>query len=288
MTARKKKGPVAQEDTVAGLSARMMQQLADLREKAQLAEQFKIDLSTTPNPIPKQSSVLNATQDQYAVAAGGKWAISPDPYNYSATSVVAQTVDPATLIRQIKQAKASMMYSGGPTAISRSVGKIPDMFSGDLLFLSNDYASEFEVPWLRCYDDQDDETPAWARSATHAYQASKSLDWATQQWLLTMRSPDEARTRGTSNATMLQPGWDSGLRVRYMMKILNLKFTPGTMLGDLLVDTGDMYLRNTNEYHDQFWGSCMCTVHYGERGANMLGELLMVRRETLRLMKEQK
>jgi predicted NAD-dependent protein-ADP-ribosyltransferase YbiA (DUF1768 family) len=159
------------------------------------------------------------------------------------------------------------------------------MFSGDLEYLSNYYEDPITIPWLL-----DEETyggrPVTVPTAEHAYQASKSDDWATQQWILRQGRPAEAKTRGLSSATSLRKGWDRGLRVRYMMKILNLKFSPGSELGARLVGTGYMDLINTNDQHEQFWGSCTCKTHLSIPGANMVGELLMVRRETLRLLDE--
>ena len=267
---------------MAGLSARMSQALAAEMEKAELARQFKIDLATTPNPTPNQSSVLNTTQAQYTIqanpgiAAGATWAIGPDPDIY--TSTLAQTVDPATLLAQIRQAQTRMR------AAQPATKTIPDMFSGELAGLANTYLHYMDIPWLPMYDDPDDDTPSVAQSAEHAYQASKTPLWNEQQWLLHWDDPFEVKRRGMSSAITVHPLWDRGLRVRYMMKILNLKFAPGSDLGDLLVNTTDMFLRNTNTIHDQFWGDCVCTGHYGTPGTNMLGELLMVRRETLRLL----
>ncbi len=72
----------------------------------------------------------------------------------------------------------------------------------------------------------------------------------------------------------LRPGWNTGVRVWAMQRVLAAKFAVPS-LNQRLVATGDLMLVETNHWHDQFWGSCFCPKHEQVPGTNMLGELLM-------------
>ena len=60
-----------------------------------------------------------------------------------------------------------------------------------------------------------------------------------------------------------------------MYRILKIKFSRQPFR-NMLLDTGDAYLEETNYWHDTFWG-----VYNGE-GRNHLGRLLMVVRDELK------
>ena len=60
-----------------------------------------------------------------------------------------------------------------------------------------------------------------------------------------------------------------------MKTILKLKFIQNPDLGTKLKDTYPLYLEETNNWRDEFWGVC------NGRGQNMLGKLLMEVREEL-------
>lgn len=142
------------------------------------------------------------------------------------------------------------------------------MFSGPLGFLSNFDETPFFVPQLG----------GEAASGEHAFNALKTLDPAEQRDVLAAPTPSLAKRQGRRVA--LRPGWDTGVRVWAMQRVLTAKYAlPG--LAQRLVDTGDLELVETNHWHDQFWGSCFCPRHEPVPGANMLGELTMAVRAHL-------
>jgi len=144
------------------------------------------------------------------------------------------------------------------------------MFSGVLRALSNHAPGAFYVPDL----------DATAPTGEHAFNALKTLDAAARDTVLAAPSPGETKRRGRS--VPLRPGWDTGVRVWAMTRVLVAKFSTEGPAATLLW-TGDMPLVETNTWHDQFWGDCFCPRHVGTPGVNMLGELLMAQRTHLTL-----
>lgn len=145
---------------------------------------------------------------------------------------------------------------------------VEPMFRGDLRFLSNYADTPFWMP----------ELGATAASGEHAFNALKTLDPGQRAGVLAAGSPGEAKRRGRS--VTLRPGWDRGVRVYAMTRVVAAKFAAPDRAG-LLAATGDLSLVETNDWHDQFWGSCLCPRHEGTPGVNMLGELLMTMRAAL-------
>lgn len=140
-------------------------------------------------------------------------------------------------------------------------GQTP-MFSGPLSFLSNFDPTPFHVPAL----------DAVAPTGEHAFNALKTLFPAEQKRVLAAAFAAEAKRLG--RRVTLRPGWDNGVRVWAMQRVLAAKFSLPA-LGERLAATGDQPLVETNNWHDQFWGSCLCAQHGETPGINMLGELLM-------------
>lgn len=136
------------------------------------------------------------------------------------------------------------------------------MFAGELAFLSNFDQTPLRVSLL----------DAEVASAEHAFNALKTVDENQQHYVLEAPTPGESKLRGRRVA--LRPGWDVGVRVWAMQRVLTAKFAVPA-LSALLADTGDLKLVETNHWHDQFWGSCFCRQHERVPGTNMLGELLM-------------
>lgn len=144
------------------------------------------------------------------------------------------------------------------------------MFRGPLWPLSNFYTDPFYLP----------ELDAVVASAEHGFNALKTSYPREQRQVLAAATPKAAKAAG--RAVTLRPGWDTGARVWAMRRVLGGKFTvPAT--AQVLLGTGDLRLVETNTWHDQFWGDCLCPRHAPVPGANMLGELLMDLRHTMRL-----
>lgn len=139
------------------------------------------------------------------------------------------------------------------------------MFSGALAYLSNFDPTPFFIP----------ELGVTAASGEHAFNALKTADHPEQQRVLSTRSPGEAKQQG--RRVTLRPGWDTGVRVWAMQRVLVSKFATPTLAARLNA-TGALLLVETNYWHDQFWGSCVCRRCSPTPGVNMLGELLMAMR----------
>jgi ribA/ribD-fused uncharacterized protein len=140
-------------------------------------------------------------------------------------------------------------------------GQAP-MFSGDLAFLSNFDPTRFHVPALGCD----------VATAEHAFNALKTVVSSERARVLAAGTPSEAKRLG--RRVTLRDGWDTGVRVQAMQRVLVAKFA----IPDLRVRlqaTGDLRLVETNHWHDAFWGRCFCPTHAETPGTNMLGELLM-------------
>jgi ribA/ribD-fused uncharacterized protein len=150
-----------------------------------------------------------------------------------------------------------------------------DRFAGPNTFLSNFHAVGF---WFKPFD-------TWVPTAEHAYMALKTTDPTTRARILKAPTPREAKRIGRN--AILRDGWDEGLRVASMQRVLKAKFRVGTGLAVRLLDTRDAVLIEGNVWHDNYWGICQCGL--GDQcsrevgaGKNMLGELLMARRARLR------
>lgn len=144
------------------------------------------------------------------------------------------------------------------------------MFHGELRVLSNYASTPFYVPDLN----------ATAPTGEHAFNAFKTLDPDARAAILAAPSPGAAKKFGRS--APLRSGWDTGVRVWAMTRVVVAKFADADLAG-VLLGTGDRHLIETNDWHDQFWGDCFCQRHSAARGVNMLGELLMTQRAVLAL-----
>lgn len=120
-------------------------------------------------------------------------------------------------------------------------------------------------------------------SVEHAYQASKTLDPVERQQILREPDPAKVKTIGNDRSQItLRRDWDK-LKLEFMERMLRQKFERDPLRQQLL-DTGDATLIEGNNWHDNFWGACVCincTMDLLD-GQNHLGRLLMRVREDLR------
>lgn len=142
-------------------------------------------------------------------------------------------------------------------------------FNGQYRFLSNFYPSivEFEG---RFYP-----------TVEHAYQAAKTEEDTVRKYIASLETAVEAKKFG--RMMMLRSDWED---VKYpIMKALIRKKFPDRNRDEQrsfdLMNTGDEYLEETNYWHDQIWGNCICGRHVKVAGENLLGKLLMERRDEL-------
>ena len=108
----------------------------------------------------------------------------------------------------------------------------------------------------------------------NAFQAAKTLVPEQRERFVCCR-PDEAKRLGRT--VTLRPGWDD-MRLEVMLRMLRMKFRRGTRLAQMLLDTGDVELREGNYWNDTFWGWSL----QKQTGENHLGKLLMQVRSELR------
>lgn len=111
-------------------------------------------------------------------------------------------------------------------------------------------------------------------SSEAAFQAQKTLSEAVQ-WKFTHLTPRDARTEGRK--VTLRPDWEE-VKDDIMRDILQSKFS-NPVLAEQLLHTGDAILEETNTWHDNYWGNCVCDRCREIPGKNKLGILLMELRE---------
>lgn len=109
-------------------------------------------------------------------------------------------------------------------------------------------------------------------SVEHAFQAAK-VPRAERGRFLEARTPGQAKRLGRQ---VHLPTWWEEKKVGIMLELVRRKFTPGTALAHLLVDTGDEPLEEVNTWGDRFWGTVNGV------GENWMGKLLMQVRAELK------
>jgi predicted NAD-dependent protein-ADP-ribosyltransferase YbiA (DUF1768 family) len=125
-------------------------------------------------------------------------------------------------------------------------------FKGEHAFLSNFYKFDGRITTEHIFQSLKTEHPLW------------------QTFILDAEEPGDAKTRG--RMAPMREGWDD-MRVAVMSNVLKIKFRPGSVMLQKLIDTGDAELIEGNWWGDKFWGVCDGT------GLNHLGkELMKIRR----------
>lgn len=114
-------------------------------------------------------------------------------------------------------------------------------------------------------------------SSEAAFQAQKTLSEEVQ-WKFTRLTPRDARTEGRK--VTLRPDWEE-VKDDIMRNILQSKFS-NPVLARQLLNTGDSILEETNKWHDNYWGNCVCGKCREVPGLNKLGAMLMALREELK------
>jgi len=132
-------------------------------------------------------------------------------------------------------------------------------FRGCYGFLSNFYPMDITFEGLTY------------KSSEAAYQAQKTLD---EKLRIRFTGLDAWSARRLGRQIKIRKDWKD-IKVDVMYRILKIKFSRQPFR-NMLLDTGDAYLEETNYWRDTFWG-----VYNGE-GRNHLGRLLMVVRDELK------
>lgn len=135
-------------------------------------------------------------------------------------------------------------------------------FKGEYQFLSNFWFCPIVFNYLG---------REWkARSVEHAFQACKSTDPATVEWVLNQYTAADAKRAGRK--VTIRPDWDR-LKDQIMMVMLAKKFDIPALRDKLEAITGS--ITEGNYWCDNYWGACRCFKCCGKPGKNMLGKMLM-------------
>jgi ribA/ribD-fused uncharacterized protein len=109
-------------------------------------------------------------------------------------------------------------------------------------------------------------------SSEHAYMAAKTEDFEIKQAIVT-DCPTPSKAKKFGRLITLRSDWDF-YRVAAMLDVVTLKFQQNPELAAMLLATDGMYLEETNDWGDTFWG-----VDIKKGGLNMLGKCLMIVRD---------
>ena len=134
-------------------------------------------------------------------------------------------------------------------------------FFGEYRWLSNFHLSPVTVDGMTY------------NSAEHAFMAMKTFNPDERKVLSLMSLPVDARRYGQT--VKLRPDWER-VKVSMMKKVLQAKFHQDKGLGAALLATDPLYLEETNDWGDVFWG-----VSEG-KGQNNLGRTIMEVRDELK------
>ena len=105
----------------------------------------------------------------------------------------------------------------------------------------------------------------------HAFQASKTKDIEEKRRICALPTPGKAKREGRN--IRLRPDWES-MKLDVMLALVRRKFEIPS-LHQKLLETGDAYLEETNNWGDKFWG-------VDGTGENQLGKILMQIRDEIR------
>ena len=134
-------------------------------------------------------------------------------------------------------------------------------FTGQLYrYLSNFYPSPITLDY--------DTYP----SGEHAFQAGKVSPIERNIFTDPTLSCQDAKRLGKS--VDLWGGWEVS-KHEHMLRVQLAKYRQNRELGERLKDTGDALLVETNTWHDDIWGDCICARHKDTPGRNALGLALM-------------
>ena len=120
-------------------------------------------------------------------------------------------------------------------------------------------------------------------SSENAYQAAKSLDPNVRKMFVDYIDPISGQRVDVTPSQSKKMGrkiecrsdWEE-VKYKIMFEIVMDKFTRNPELSEMLLETGDRYLEETNHWKDTCWGVCDGV------GTNWLGKILMDVRNELK------
>lgn len=111
-------------------------------------------------------------------------------------------------------------------------------------------------------------------SVEHAYMSAKSDD---EDWKNFCENTFSAgQVKKASRSIALVDNWED-IKVDIMRECIDQKFNQQFFKAKLLA-TGDTIIQEGNMWNDKFWGVCLKTG----KGKNILGKLIMEKRESLK------
>jgi len=108
-------------------------------------------------------------------------------------------------------------------------------------------------------------------SSENAYQSAKLINSSDRHIFLDISAKESKRLGKIIDK---RKDWDL-VKLNIMYNIVYDKFTRNELLGNLLLETTDSYLEETNTWNDNYWGVC------NGIGKNYLGKILMDIRNVL-------
>ena len=140
-------------------------------------------------------------------------------------------------------------------------------FDGEFSFLSNFYSSKVKYNNIEYLNSE------------AAFQSMKTLDINER---LEFANLPAGRSKRKGRSVSLREDWDS-IKMKTMYEIVKAKFSQNEEIKKKLIETGSLYLEETNTWNDTFWGVCDGV------GQNNLGLILMkIRKEFIDEKKLQK
>ena len=128
----------------------------------------------------------------------------------------------------------------------------------------------------------------WYPSSEHCYMAQKTNDISQKMRLSCSGGLKVNEAKHYGQSVELIPNWDN-IRYDVMLDVVTHKFSQNEDIKQLLLDTGDKYLEETNWWRDKYWG---CHIYpkqprdyslpADQYGQNNLGKILMIVRDRVK------
>jgi len=115
-------------------------------------------------------------------------------------------------------------------------------------------------------------------TAEHLFQSFKTRDLHIRRIIREISLPEDAKRFGRK--IDLRDDWED-VKDNAMFITLKLKFSQNQKLKKCLLNTGNRFLKESNYWHDNYWGDCFCPKCNPIQGRNQLGKTLMRVRKLL-------
>lgn len=145
-----------------------------------------------------------------------------------------------------------------------------DKFKGEHEFLSN-----FHWHWVLL-------DSLYYCTNEHAYQAGKTVIESERTSIRNALTPGKAKRLGRK--VTLRPDFQQ-VKIQIMADLIEQKFRDPELRRKLIA-TREHELVEGNTWHDNYWGNCTCTKCAKKPGLNILGKLLMDRRDKILSVEE--